>query len=269
MPMSDRRKLKDAKDKITRQFVPGTDSSSARRKKIMEPDKRLIKIRNVPDDNIVTLLGHRFAGGLYSSIHPPIMELMEKYDPIKELVVPSPGAEEGDRMKFVGFSDSLKAPIGPILRQRMYFNRFRGVDVVPNSEMTLLEMRERDVEAAVKPLIETEAFDTVRTTLRSIDPQGSTHRLDELEVIFDPRRRSKLDLDSGYILYHKDMDAKPLDKPISLGFAVDKQDLSAINVMYRGDRNAYKNRSELFILFERITHLRILGGFKPDLVNDK
>lgn len=269
MPMSERRKLVDAKDKVKRQFYPGSDGSSARRRKVMDPSKRLIKIRNVPDDNIVTLLGHRFAGGLYSSIHPPIMELMEKYDPIKELVVPSPGAEEGDRMKFVGFTDSLKAPNAPALRQRMYFNRFRGVDVVSSAETSLLEMRERDVEATVKPLIETEAFDTVRTTLRSIDPQGHSHRLDELEVIFDPRRRSKLDLDTGHIDYLKDMDAKPLDKPISLGFAVDKQDLSSINVMYRGDRNMYKNRSELFILFERMSYLRILGGFKPELVNDE
>ena len=65
------------------------------------------------------------------------------------------------------------------------------------------------------------------------------------------------------------MDAKTLDKPISLGFGMDKQDLAAVNVMYRGDYNSYKNRSELFILFERIAHLRILGGFKPDLVNDQ
>jgi len=267
--MSDRRKLVEAKEKAARQFYPGSDGSSARRRKIMDPEKRLVKIRNVPDDNVVTLLGHRFAGGLYSSIHPPLMELMEKYDPIKELVVPTPGAEEGDRMKFASFTDSLKAPLGPVLRQRMYFNRFRGVDVVENADTTLLEMRERDVEAAVKPLIETEVFDTVRNTLRSIDPKGYAHRLDEVEVVFDPRRRSKLDFDSGYIFYTRDMDAKTLDKPISLGFGMDKQDLAAVNVMYRGDYNIYKNRSELFILFERISYLRILGGFKPDLVNDQ
>ena len=267
MPMSERRNIKKVKEYL-RQFYPGCDGSSFRRKKLMSPEKRLIKIRHIPDDYVVSLLGHRAAGGLYSSIHPPLDELMEKYDPIKELVIPSPGAKEGDRMKYVQFVDSMKGPLGPWLRARTYFNRFRGVDTVIYAEKELLEMRERDVEEVVKPFIETEAFDSVRTSLRSIDPKGHSHRLDEVENMFDVRRRTTLDLDSGHIVALKDMEANTLDKPITLGFPVDKVDLTGLNVMYRNDYNTYKGRTEIFMFHDRLCLLRILGGFKPDLIND-
>jgi len=268
MPMSERRKIKKVKE-YQRQFYPGVDGSTFRRKKLMDPEKRLIKIRHIPDDGVVSLIGHRAAGGLYSSIHPPLDELMEKYDPIKELVVASPGAKEGDRMKYVQFVDSMKAPNAPWLRARTYFNRYRGVDTVIHAEKELLEMRERDVEEVLKPLVETEAYDTVRTALKSIDPEGHSHRLDEVENMFDVRKRSTLDFDSGHIVYNKNMEAETLDKPIQVGFPVDKQDLRGMNVMYRNDYNTYKGRTEINMFHDRICLLRILGGFKPDLINDR
>lgn len=267
MPMSERRKLK--KDiKYIRQYYPGCDVSSFRRKKIIDPDKRLIKIRNVPDDDIIRLLGHRAAGSLYSSLHPPLDELIEKFDPIKELVEASDGAKMGDRMKFVQFIDGMIGPHAPWLRMRSYFNRFRGVDTVIDAGKVLLEMRERDVEAAVKPLIETEVFDTARTYLRSINPEGYSHRMDETELLFDVRRRCLLNFETGYIDYVKDMNAETLDKPITLGFPVDSVDARSINVMYRWDLNPYKGRTEILMLLSRIVQIKILGGFKPDLLNN-
>lgn len=267
MPMSERRKLK--KDvKYVRQFYPGLDGSSFRRKKIMDPDKRLIKIRNVPDDDIIRLLGHRAAGSLYSSLHPPLDELIEKYDPIKELIEATDGAKMGDRMKFVQFIDTMIGPHAPWLRLRSYFNRFRGVDTVLNAGTVLLEMRERDCEAAVKPLIETEVFDTARTYLRSINPEGYSHRTDETELVFDVRRRCILNFDTGYVDYVKDMNAETLDKPITLGFPVDSVDARSINVMYWWDLNSFKNRTEILMLLSRIAQIKILGGFNPELLND-
>lgn len=267
MPKSERRNLK--KDvKYQRQFYPGCDSSSLRRIKIMDPDKRLIKIRHVPDDDIIRLLGHRAAGSLYSSLHPPLDELIEKFDPIKELVIPSNGAKMGDRMKYVQFIDAMIGPYAPWLRLRSYFTRFRGVDTVISAENVLLEMRERDCEASVKPLIETEVFDTARTYLRSINPEGYSHRTDETELIFDVRRRCLLNFETGYVDYVKDMNAETLDKPITLGFPVDSVDARSINVMYRWDLNPYKGRTEVLMLLSRVAQIKILGGFNPELLND-
>ncbi|NVM54021.1 MAG: coenzyme-B sulfoethylthiotransferase subunit gamma [Candidatus Helarchaeota archaeon] len=267
MPMSERRGKKQIKS-WEPQFYPGYGRASERRRKVVNRDRRLVKLRNIPDDDIVRLLGHRAPGGLYLSLHPPLDELMEAYDPIKELVIPSPGADSGDRMRFVQMVDSFwRPPIAPWLRERMYFTRFRGIDTVVEAERTLLEMRERDVEAAAKLLIEMEVFDTGRTALRSITPQGHSTRLDEMDLMFDARKRYILDFDTGHIVYTKNMHAETLDKPVPLGYPVTDNELKAIDPTYRWDTGQYKSKSEVLIVLSRIGELRILGGFKPDMIN--
>ena len=47
------------KIKYKRQFYPGTEKVSERRRKIMNPERRLVKLRDIPDDDIILLLGHR------------------------------------------------------------------------------------------------------------------------------------------------------------------------------------------------------------------
>lgn len=268
MPMSERRGKKQIKG-WEPQFYPGFGFASERRRKVVNRDRRLVKLRNIPDDDIVRLLGHRAPGGLYLSLHPPLDELMEAYDPIKELVVPSPGADSGDRMRFVQMVDSFwRPPIAPWLRERMYFTRFRGVDTVVEAERTLLEMRERDVEAAAKLMIEMEVFDTGRTALRSITPQGHSARLDEMDLMFDARKRYILDFDTGHIVYTKNMHAETLDKPVPLGYPVSENELKAIDPTYRWDTSQYKSKAEVLMVLSRIGELRILGGFKPDMVSN-
>ena len=239
MPMSERRGKKQIKA-WKPQFYPGFGFTSERRRKVVNRDRRLVKLRNIPDDDIVRLL-----------------------------VVPSPGADSGDRMRFVQLVDSFwRPPIAPWLRERMYFSRFRGVDTVVEAERTLLEMRERDVEAAAKLMIEMEVFDTARTALRSITPQGHSARLDEMDLMFDARKRYTLDFDTGHIVYTKNMHAETLDKPVALGYPVSENELKPIDSTYRWDTSQYKSKAEVLMVLGRIGELRILGGFKPDMVND-
>ncbi|MHA1131208.1 MAG: coenzyme-B sulfoethylthiotransferase subunit gamma, partial [Candidatus Helarchaeota archaeon] len=60
--MSDHKKIK-----YEQQFYPGTEKVSERRRKIMDPERRLVKLREIPDDDVVQLLGHRAPGSLYTS----------------------------------------------------------------------------------------------------------------------------------------------------------------------------------------------------------
>ncbi|MHA1270146.1 MAG: coenzyme-B sulfoethylthiotransferase subunit gamma [Candidatus Helarchaeota archaeon] len=267
MPLTDRRKKKKVKE-FEPQFYPEFDYVAERRKKIMNPNRRLTKLRHIPDDNIIALLGHRAPGGLYTSIHPPLDELMEEFDPIKELIKPTEGAAMGDRLRFIQIIDSFwRPPVAPWLRHKFYFTRFRGVDVVIDDDRTLLEMRERDVEAATKPLIELELFDPSRTALRSVSPGGYSHRLDQNELMYDIKRRCKVDKESGHVIYIKNMFGEILDKPISLGFPIDENDLKSIDVTWRWDSSQYKSKSEALMVLSRIAENRILGGFRPDLLN--
>lgn len=251
------------------QFYPGSGPVSERRRKILNKNKKLLKLRSIPDDDIVKLLGHRLPGSLYRSIHPPLDELIQEYDPIKNLVKPTPGARAGDRIRFVQFTDSFwRPPFAPWLRSRYYFNRLRGVDTVIYSGREILEMRERDLEAATKTLIETELFDPARTALRGITVHGSALRLDSDGLMFDARRRYVLDKDINEVVYIKDMHAKMLDKPIPVGRPFNEEELVEFDVTYRWDASMYKSRTEILTVIDRIAKSRLLGGFKPDLVND-
>ncbi|NVM52182.1 MAG: coenzyme-B sulfoethylthiotransferase subunit gamma [Candidatus Helarchaeota archaeon] len=252
------------------QIYPGAESVSERRRKIMDPDRRLLKLRDIPDDDVVTLLGHRTPGSLYSSVHPPLDELMEPYDPIKLLVEPSPGARAGDRMRFVQFVDSFWRPVvAPWLRARLYFNRFRGVDTVIYSGREILEMRERDVEAATRILIETELFNPARTALRGLTVHGHALRLDENGLMFDARRRYTYDKELKEVIYIKDMHARILDEPIPVGRPLTEKELMDMDITYRWDTRQYKSRTEILSVIARIAKFRINAGFKPDLMNGR
>jgi methyl-coenzyme M reductase gamma subunit len=263
--MSEKKKVE-----YTPQIYPGAEAVSERRRKIMDPDRRLLKLRDIPDDDVVVLLGHRPPGSLYSSVHPPLDEMIETYDPIKLLVEPTAGARAGDRMRFVQFTDSFWRPVlAPWLRARLYFNRFRGVDTVIYSGRQILEMRERDVEAATRILIETELFDPARTALRGLTVHGHALRLDENGLMFDARRRYTYDPNLKEVVYTKDMHAKILDDPIAVGRPLTEQELMEMDISYRWDTHQYKSRTEILSVIARIAKFRINAGFKPDLMNGK
>ena len=261
--------MSEEKKKINyeQQFYPGTEKVSARRRKLMDPERRLVKLREIPDDDIVQLLGHRAPGSLYSSVHPPLDEIMEPYDPIRDMVKPTSGAQAGDRIRFVQFTDSFWSPvIAPWLRARMYFNRFRGVDTVIYSGRQILEMRERDLEAATRLLVETEVFDPARTALKGLTVHGHALRLDSDGLMFDARRRYIYDKNLKEVVYIKDMHAHMLDDPIPVGRPLTEQELNDMDVTYRWNLTPYKSRTELLLIITRATHFRIMGGFKPDLI---
>ncbi len=261
---------KKEKVEYTPQIYPGAEAVSERRRKIMDPDRRLLKLRDIPDDDIVILLGHRPPSSLYSSVHPPLDEMVEAYDPIKLLVEPTPGARAGDRMRFVQFTDSFWRPVlAPWLRARLYFNRFRGVDTVIYSGRQILEMRERDVEAATRLLVETELFDPARTALRGLTVHGHALRLDENGLMFDARRRYTYDPNLKEVVYVKDMHAKIIDDPIPVGRPLTEQELMEMDISYRWDTHQYKSRTEILSVIARIAKFRINAGFKPDLMNGK
>ena len=252
-----------------KQYYPGMGNVSDRRRKILNPEKRLIKLRDLPDDAVVSLLGHRLAGSLYKSIHPPLDELIEEYDPIKNIVKPTPGARAGDRIRFVQFTDSFwRPPFAPWLRARFYFNRFRGVDTVIYSGREIMELRERDLEAATKVLMETELFDPARTAIRGITVHGSSLRLDEDGLMFDARRRYVLNKETNEVVYVKDMHAQILDKPISVGRPFTEEELRQYDVTYRWDTEMYKSRTEILLVINRIHKGRALMGWNPEAATD-
>ncbi|MDY6965332.1 MAG: coenzyme-B sulfoethylthiotransferase subunit gamma [Halobacteriota archaeon] len=257
------------KDKYVAQVYPGADKVSDRRRKVCDKSKRLIKFRAIPDDSLVLILGHRLTGESYVSVHPPLDELVEKYDPMKEMVEPTPGARAGDRIRFIQFTDSVYyPPMAPWLRSRMYLSRYRGVDTVVYSSRQLLEMRERDLEATSKELIETEVFNPAKTALRGITVHGSSVRLDKDGLMFDARRRYRIDDETGEVVYTKDQHAAVLDLPISVGRPLTERESRRDDITYRWDVAPFGSRTEAISVISRYATNRILGGFNPELTDE-
>ncbi|MBD3227501.1 MAG: coenzyme-B sulfoethylthiotransferase subunit gamma [Candidatus Lokiarchaeota archaeon] len=251
------------------QFYPGDGNVANRRRKILNPEARLLRFRDIPDDDIVQLLGHRMPGALYKTVHPPLDELIEEYDPIKDIVKPTPGARAGDRIRFLQMTDSIyRPPFAPWLRARFYFSRLRGIDTVVFSSREILELRERDLEAAAKILFETELFDPARTAARGITVHGHSLRLDEDGLMFDARRRYVRDKETGEVVYIKDMHAYVLDQPISVGRPFSEEELRRYDVSYRWDTEQYKSRTEILSVIGRLQQGRMLAGFRPSLLDE-
>lgn len=257
------------REKFEPQIYPGKDEVSERRRKLWDKRRRLIKYRDVSDDDITRLLGHRAVGALYVSVHPPLEELIEPYDPIKSLVTPTPGARAGDRIRFVQFSDSFwHPPITPYARQRFYFSRFRGVDVVCYSGRSLLEMRERDLEAATKVLLETEVFNPARVALKGITVHGHSLRLDEDGLMFDARRRYIYDKETGEVVYIKDQLGRVIDEPVPVGRPFSEEECRKLSITYSWDTRQFKSRTEVLEVISRAGRLRVLAGFNPEMVSE-
>jgi methyl-coenzyme M reductase gamma subunit len=260
------RPRKGKKAKYKPQVYPGADKVSDRRRKATDPTKKLAKFRSIPDDNIVLLLGHRFKGESYVSVHPPLDELVEKYDPVKDIIEPTPGARAGDRIRYIQFADSIfYPPMAPWLRPRLYMSRLRGCDVMVYSGRQLLEQRERDIEGSAKWLMETEVYDPARDAIRGITVHGHSLRLDEDGLMFDARRRYKLNKDTGEVEYIKNMHAEVLDNPIPIGRPLTEREARGHDCTYRWDVAAYKSRTEILTVLARYSRGRITGGFNPEL----
>lgn len=152
------------------------------------------------------------------------------------MVEPTPGAKAGGMIRFIQFTDSIYfAPIMSTIRGRLYHWRFRGCDVGALSGRTPLEMRERDLEAIAKELLETEIFDPAVNAVRAITVHGHSLRLDENGLMFDAKRRTLYSESDNCVYYIKNQWGKILDKPINFGPKASEDELKMRTCAYRVD----------------------------------
>lgn len=250
-----------------RQKYPGTTSVSDRRKKYLDPDYELEKVREIAEDDVTKLLGHREPGESFGSVHPPLEEVDEPDCPIREMVEPTEGAKEGDRITYVQFTDSVYfAPIAPYIRAWSYMSRYRGIDTGTLSGRQIVEARIRDVENIAQTLLTTELFDPARTGLRGATVHGHGVRLDENGMMFDALQRYKFNDDTGEIEYVKDQVGIPLDEPVSFGKPLEEDELKKRTSIYREDGTSFREDPEVENMIKRIHRLRTKAGFNPSEV---
>ncbi|MEM0100927.1 MAG: coenzyme-B sulfoethylthiotransferase subunit gamma [Candidatus Methanomethylicaceae archaeon] len=251
----------------TPQYYPGSSAIAANRRKYINPNYKLEKLRSISDEDLVRILGHRAPGEAYRSVHPPLEEMGEPDCPIRQLVEPTPGAKAGDRIRYVQFTDSVYfAPLTPYMRAWMGHYRYRGVDIGVLSGRVPLEARERDLEKVAKELIETEVFDPARVGIRGATVHGHALRLDENGLMFDALRRYQYDKTTGEVIYIKDQVGVPLDKPISLGKPMPEEELRKRTSEFRVDGISFRTDNELIQFIQRIHMLRTEAGFNPNKI---
>jgi methyl-coenzyme M reductase gamma subunit len=249
------------------QFTAGSSHVAENRRKYMDPNYRLKKLRHIEEEDVVRLLAHRAPGEKYKSIHPPLEEMEEPECAVREMVEPTEGAKAGDRIRYVSFTDSMQfAPITPRLRACSAYNRYRGVDIGVSSGSTIIEARERDIEKISKELIDSETFDPARTGLRGRTVYGHAVRLDENGMMFDALRRWSQDPSTKEVTYVKDMIGGAMDKEISLGKPLPDDELLKRTTMYRNAAGGLWQEvddPEAMDVCAEIHWKRTVGGFQP------
>ena len=247
------------------QYYPGTSKVAENRRRFCDPNVELEKLREISDEDIVKILGHRAPGEEYPSVHPPLEEMDEPDDAIREMVEPLDGAKAGDRVRYIQFADSMYfAPAHPFLRSRAYLCRYRGADAGTLSGRQIIETRERDLEKVSKELLETEFFDPARTGFRGKTVHGHSLRLDEDGMMFDMLRRQVFNKSTGKVEGVKNQIGDELDEPVILGEPLDEATLKAKTTIYRKDGEAYRDDADAVEILHRIHVSRSKGGFCPE-----
>jgi len=247
------------------QFYPGTSKVAENRRRFSNPDVELEKLREISDEDVVNILGHRAPGEEYPSVHPPLEEMDEPDDVIRDMVVPLDGAKAGDRVRYIQFTDSMYfAPVHPFIRSRAYLWRFRGADAGTLSGRQIIETRERDLEKYSKELLETEWFDPARTGIRGKTVHGHSLRLDEDGMMFDMLRRLVYNKSTGNVEAVKNQIGDELDEPVNMGEPLAEPVLKEKTTIYRKDGEAYRDDAEAVEILQRIHVLRSQGGFSPE-----
>jgi len=247
------------------QYYPGTSKVAENRRKFCDPEIGLEKLREISDEDIVKILGHRAPGEEYPSVHPPLEEMDEPDDAIREMVEPLDGAKAGDRVRYIQFTDSMYfAPAQPFLRSRAYLCRYRGADAGTLSGRQIIETRERDLEKVSKELLETEFFDPARSGIRGKSVHGHSLRLDEDGMMFDMLRRLVFNKATGKVDAVKNQIGDELDEPVDLGEPLDEATLKQKTTIYRKDGEAYRDDVDAVEILHRIHVSRSKGGFCPE-----
>jgi methyl-coenzyme M reductase gamma subunit len=247
------------------QYGPGSSTVAENRRKYMDPAHKLEKIRDVTDEDIVLIMGHRAPGSAYPTAHPPLAEQQEPACPIRKMVTPTDGAKAGDRVRYIQFTDSMWfAPCHPYLRSYLEAYRFRGVDPGTLSGRQIVECRERDLEKYAKELVNTEIFDPALTGIRGSTVHGHSLRLDEDGMMFDMLQRRVLDKKSGFVKHVKNQIGEPLDKEIKIGKPADAKWLKAHTTIFNSNGGtAFRDDKEYVEYIQRIHSLRTKYGFMP------
>lgn len=242
------------------QYYPGATSVAANRRKHMSG--KLDKLREISDEDLTAVLGHRAPGSDYPSTHPPLAEIGEPADSARELVEPTPGAKAGDRVRYVQFTDSMyNAPATPYFRSYFAAINFRGVDPGTLSGRQIVEARERDMEKCAKVQMETEITDHALAGMRGCTVHGHSVRLQEDGVMFDMLDRRRLE--GGTIIQDKDQVGIPLDRKVNLGKPMSEAEAAKRTTIYRVDNVAFKDDKEVVEWVQRIFDLRTKYGFQP------
>ncbi|ABR56843.1 coenzyme-B sulfoethylthiotransferase subunit gamma [Methanococcus aeolicus] len=249
----------------TPQFCPGSTTVAQNRRDHMNPDVQLEKLREIPDDEIVKVMGHRQPGEDYKTVHPPLEEMDMPEDFVRDIVEPMSGAKEGHRIRYIQFADSMyNAPAQPYDRARTYMWRFRGVDTGTLSGRQVIEMRESNLEEMSKNFcIDTAFFDPATCGMRGATVHGHSLRLDENGLMFDALQRYVFDEKTGHVLYVKDQVGRPLDEPVDFGEPLSTEKLKEITTIYRKDSIAMRDDEEIVTVVKRIHRARTLGGYMP------
>jgi methyl-coenzyme M reductase gamma subunit len=235
------------------QYYPGNTSVAKNRRKHMSDDVE--KMRDISDEDLTAILGHRAPGSDYPSTHPPLAEMGEPDCPIREVVEPTPGAAAGDRIRYAQFSDSMyNAPSVPYWRSYHAAINFRGVDPGTLSGRQVNEMRERDLEEYTKRQAETEMTDWGLAGLRGCTVHGHSLRLQEDGVMFDMLDRRRLE--GGVMVMDK-------DQVVNLGKPMTESDAAKRTTFYRIDNVAFRSDKEVIEWTQRIWELRTKYGFVP------
>ncbi len=248
----------------TPQYGPGTSAVAENRRRQMNPNIQLDKVRDVTDEDVVLILGHRAPGSAYPTAHPPLAEQQEPDCPIRKIVTPTEGAKAGDRVRYVQFADSMyNAPSQPYQRTYTECYRFRGIDPGTLSGRQIVECRERDLEQYAKLLIESEMFDPALDSVRGATVHGHSLRLAEDGMMFDMLQRCVLG-DDGVVRYVKDQIGVPLDRAVEVGKPMDDEWLKAKTTIFHSlFGSAYRDDTEYIEYVQRIHSLRTKYGFMP------
>ncbi len=242
------------------QYYPGNTSPAKNRRKHMSNE--LEKMRDVSDEDLTAILGHRAPGSDYPSTHPPLSEMGEPDDPIREAVEPTPGAAAGDRVRYVQFADSMyNAPATPYFRSYHAAINFRGVDPGTLSGREVNEMRERDLEEFSKRVCETEITDWGLAGMRGCTVHGHSLRLQEDGVMFDMLDRRRLE--GGNIVMDKDQVGVPIDRKVNLGKPISESEAAKRTTMYRVDNVSFRSDKEVVEHVQKVWELRTRYGFQP------
>jgi len=247
------------------QFGPGQTAVAENRRKQMDPGQKLEKMRDVSDEDIVLIMGHRAPGAAYPNAHPPLSEQQEPACPIRKLVTPTDGAKAGDRVRYIQFADSMwNAPCHPYQRSYLEAYRYRGIDPGTLSGRQIIECRERDLDKYAKELVGSVLFDPARTGIRGATVHGHSLRLAEDGMMFDMLQRCLLDKKSGMVNYVKNQIGEPLDKPVKVGKPMDEKWLKAHTTIYNSNGSiGFRDDPEYIEYIQRIHTLRVKYGFMP------